>query len=264
MARRPTLTGRFKPSLTSHEAMRGALADLLGDADHYFIFIRQPRNYQAGTQANTLTLYDDDPLDLTTSLDPQLLRSRSVKVVIASKTWGAAQVNVTARRWEILQDSPAVRAKLADFGAALKAGKRSRLISPGYMVFALTFPLWAVAVIAVAWAFGNPENRALFTNPKTPANAPLAVPYPHWTVDLGIAFIASWPFWLFVGFMIGATYYLAGGLLVWPEVMTFASAARAIHNVRASLFTLPNFNALVIAVLAGIICVLFGLVLAHV
>jgi len=64
--------------------------------------------------------------------------------------------------------------------------------------------------------------------------------------------------------MIGATYYLSGGLLVWPEVMTFASAAKAIHNVRASLFTLSNFNALIIAVTAGLICVIFGFVLAHI
>src|SRR5690242_6632840 len=103
--------GRLTSRLISQESMRQALASLLSGADRYSVFLKTARQ---GGQTNTLTLFEDG-IDLTNSLDPRLLRSRNVLIVIASKSGGAAEVNITSRRWEVLQDSPVIREKLAEF-----------------------------------------------------------------------------------------------------------------------------------------------------
>src|SRR5260370_40953892 len=84
--------GRFNCWLVSHETMRDALNQLLANTERYIMVIRQPRtNWQTGKSQDTgLTLFESDSIDLTSAIDPRLLRSRRIVRILSDKKNGTA------------------------------------------------------------------------------------------------------------------------------------------------------------------------------
>jgi len=152
--------------------MRAALLYLLKDTERYVITVKRPRfNWETGRdQSPGLTLYENDTLDLATVLDPRLSRSRRVLVLVTDKEKGTCQINLTAREWEVWNDSPQLRDKLTSFNQQLIAGARSRIITAGVAGWILFTPVWSSFLIGIIWSFSSRRVRRLFSQPTSPAS----------------------------------------------------------------------------------------------
>jgi hypothetical protein len=149
--------------------MKEALRQLLSDSERYLIMVKRSRtSWETGQlQEQSLTLFENDSIELTNSLDPRLLKSRRVVIVLSDKDRGVLQVNITDRTWEVLQESPSIRQRLISFNSHLIEGGRTRLISVGSAVSTLLFPIWASLVAYFVWSIEDPKSRNYFFGRKT-------------------------------------------------------------------------------------------------
>lgn len=239
--------------------MRDALNQLLANTERYILVIRQPRtNWQTGKSQDTgLTLFESDGIDLTAAIDPRLLRSRRIVVILSDRKNGTARINLSSRTWHIMQDSPAIRERLIAFNSSLMLGKRGRFVRPGWAWSAFSAPLWISFIVFTIWTVADKKERHyLYSN--VPASAP-APPTPHWLGEFFFAALLSLPFWTFLALGIVAISSMSGGLLVWPESLTANSAAETLYRLRTNLFTMVNATTVII----GSITALLGALLTY-
>jgi hypothetical protein len=236
--------------------MRAALLFLLKDTERYIITVKRPRfNWETGRdQSPGLTLYENDGLDLSTAIDTKLSRSRRVQILLTDKEKGTCQINLTARSWEIWTDSSALRDKLITFNQRLIAGAHSRIITSWNAGFILLTPVWSALILVVIWSLSTRRGRQLGFDTNSPAGqAAFNKAVPQWIDNFEHTMFALWPVFLAISLAIWSVIAMAGGLQIWPEKLTFKSAAQSLYRVRASTITPATATAIIVGVVSAVI-----------
>lgn len=255
-------TGHFTQSLVSAEALRAALQTLLADTERYIITVKRSSfNWDSGKDQNTeFTMFEDEKLDLVDAIDPRLLRSRRVTIVVADKEKGVAKIDLTARSWEIVSSGSAIRNKLISANVQLLEGVRSKFITPGYIAMTMLAPLWSSLLLIIIWSFVSSRGRHL-NDAKPFSQAAFNAAVPHWIEVYARTLIILWPLFIFISLMMIAARLLSGGLRIWPESFTVKSIFGALYRIRISTFTAGNtaviITGIIIAVVSSLITILF-------
>lgn len=244
--------------------MKVALQQLLTDTERYIIVIkRSSTNWETGEpQGPDLTLFETDPIDLVSALDPRLLRSRHVTVVLADRNNGVAKIDITLRSWQLIHDSPSIRDKLTIFNSDLISGGRAPLIRPSVAVLIFVAPLLSYLLLFVIWSYSSATIRKAIDNlqPGSPDYiATLNRLVPPWLDHYLHTALALWPACIVVSLVIGSIRLMAGGLRVWPEALTFKSATQGLYRIRLSTFTADNAGKIMVGVLIALISSLLTL-----
>jgi hypothetical protein len=248
--------GSFKHRLVSQEIMRDAISQLLANTERYIVLLKLPRtNWQTGKSQNTtLTLFESDGIDLTSAIDPRLLRARRVAIVLSDRQKGTARIDLSKRTWEVWQDSPTIREKLIEFNSKLILGKRGPFVTSGWAWSALLVPAWTWFIAFTIWSVADKKNRH-YLSTNTPGQK--APPTPHWLHIFFSAALLSWPFWILVFLCITIIISMSGGLLIWPSSLTANSAAEAFYRLRTNLFTMVNMSMVIIGSITALLGALF-------
>lgn len=258
-------TGHFTQCLVSAEALKAALKTLLDDTERYIITIKRSSfNWDSGkNQEAELTIFEGDQLDLADAVDPRLLRSRRVTVVLADKGNGVAKIDLTARSWEIVGGGSAMREKLISANAQLLDGVRSRFITPGYIALTMLAPLWSVLLVLASWTLASPRTRHL-SNANPYNQAAFNASFPQWTDTYTHAAFILWPIFIFIGLVMITARLLSGGLRIWPESFTFKSIVGAFYRIRISTFTPGNATVIVTGIIIAVVSALITLLFTHI
>lgn len=233
---------RLTRRLVTPECLRIGLKNLLSNATRYTLVIRRSSfNWDTGeTQVPELVLFESGHLSLDATLDPVLLKSRRVLLLLSVSDGGTARINLSTRQVSVWADTLELRRALESFNQHLRSGARSRFITPGWALFVAVIPvLWVILLVAIEDFVDHKAYQAYKALP--------------WQYDLGRPIILLWPAFLLICLVITIVIIRSGPLRIWPDSFTVKALFRTAYKIRFGEASRRNLMTIFVAVITGVL-----------
>ncbi|MEU4328979.1 hypothetical protein [Nonomuraea dietziae] len=215
--------GRFPNRLYVEESVVNALRALTIGCERYIIIVNKSWSDWLGKKGERPehVLFETDALDFDQGLDGRLRKSRKVHAIVVDQDGGVVEVDMKARTWRILAESDQVRKRIREVDDALREGLHPQRFSSTAAAWIAVAPFVAIIVVGMLLQLIDPNLRSHFDAPADSRAS--SAPYPGWFYDFMTVALYCSPICLVIAAMLFVPVVLAGGLHIWPELLTWRS-----------------------------------------
>ncbi len=230
--------------------MSEALSKVVEDADFWVFHVeRSQLDWGTGTaQSPRLVIRKGEPIELSGTLDPRLVKSKRVRLIASWKDGGTIDVNLTRQTLVILIPSDSASQKMKQFNTDVVSGVGSRWLTPGTAGFLSILPL-LVALIGYTISYIADRNFRRVAN-----TGDRNIPYPpsFWFDHIGAVAWYTWPLTLAGAIAIVFIRVTSGGLRIRREVGAKTSILSLLYKLRTQGFRFENMRQVIVGVLIGV------------
>jgi hypothetical protein len=231
-----TVRTQLTTRLADPESMARGLEQLTSHLRRYTIVLKRSAfDWDTGKpQQPNLVLFEDEPPVANGSIDPRILKSKSVVMLVTVKAWTSTSE---------------LRRLVDEFNISLLDNARSRFISSrsSNLIVGLSFLIFGIPFVVDLTI--NSKLRRDLGDPTYTGQEP----WGHWFSGAYLATAIIWALLIFIAFAIDIIRSRGGPLRIWPQALTVQSLAETIYRIRVSEAIRKNINGITIAVLTGLI-----------
>lgn len=241
--------------LASRAVLGEALKTLTDDADFWtFHIARSQFDWEKGVeQSSGVVIRKGQQIELGKNLDIRLVRSRRVHLVVSWDDGGSVHMDITGRIHHILTPSQSAKQGIDQFESAMKQGRSSPLITPGFAALLVFLPLVIIFTGLIFAYFIDPTMRHSLVV-ESAKNSPTYSSYqPHWLSSVSTFAVLTWPITLTASGLIMSTRFATGGLRINKSEDIRTSFRMLLYRMRSESSRFDNWRQILIGATGGVL-----------